>query len=223
MASEVDICNLALGHLGDVANLSSISPPDNSAQAFHCARFYPIARDSLLEMHPWGFATRRAQLALYAGVTSNQWSFVYAGPSGAVNYLRVIDPTAPDDFSAAIPLPNTIPGATNAGQGVYTPQPFAVETDADGDDLVYANQENAVMVYTTLVTDATKFSPLFTESLSYLLAAKLAGPLIKGTEGRAVAKEMMSMALAFRGMATVSDANQRRTNIAQSVSWMVGR
>ena len=27
MASEVDISNLALGHLGDKANVSSISPP----------------------------------------------------------------------------------------------------------------------------------------------------------------------------------------------------
>ena len=58
MASEVDICNLALGHLGDNATVSSISPPEGSAQAEHCARFYPIARDALLEMHNWNFAMR---------------------------------------------------------------------------------------------------------------------------------------------------------------------
>ena len=60
MASEVDICNLALSHLGDTATIASLDPPEGSAQAEHCARFYPIARDSLLEMHAWGFATSRA-------------------------------------------------------------------------------------------------------------------------------------------------------------------
>ena len=50
MASEVDICNLALGHLGDNATVASLNPPEGSVQAQHCARFYPIARDALLEM-----------------------------------------------------------------------------------------------------------------------------------------------------------------------------
>ena len=54
MASEIAICNLALSHLGDAANIASIDPPEGSAQAEHCATFYPIARDSLLEMHDWG-------------------------------------------------------------------------------------------------------------------------------------------------------------------------
>ena len=63
MASEVDICNLALAHLGDSATVASINPPEGSAQAEMCQRFYPIARDSLLEMHNWGFATRRKALA----------------------------------------------------------------------------------------------------------------------------------------------------------------
>ena len=60
MSSEVAICNLALAHLGDSATVASIDPPEGSAQSEHCARFYPIARDALLEMHAWKFATRRA-------------------------------------------------------------------------------------------------------------------------------------------------------------------
>ena len=63
MASTVDICNLALAHLGDTATVASIDPPEGSAQSEHCARFYPIARDSLLEMHAWNFSMRRINLA----------------------------------------------------------------------------------------------------------------------------------------------------------------
>ena len=46
MATEVDICNLALAHLGDDATIASIKPPEGSAQAEKSARFYPIARDT---------------------------------------------------------------------------------------------------------------------------------------------------------------------------------
>ena len=46
MASVADICNMALGHLGDSATVASIDPPEGSAQAEHCARFYPMVRDA---------------------------------------------------------------------------------------------------------------------------------------------------------------------------------
>ena len=93
MASEVDICNLALARLGDNATVASIDPPEGSAQAEHCARFYAVARDSLLEMHAWKFATRRVQLAKLT-VESWDWSFAYAEPTGALKLLGVLSATA---------------------------------------------------------------------------------------------------------------------------------
>lgn len=222
MASEVDIVNLALANLGDAAQVSSINPPDTSAQAGHCARFYPIARNSLMEMHPWGFCTKRVSLALSTN-TSNQWQYVYVGPSDVANYLTITDPNAPDDFSGTLPLYGIVPLATNSQPGVYEPQPFVVETDSTGVDLVYTNQVNAVLKYSAIVTDTTTFSPLFVEALSFKLASMLAGPLIKGTEGRQVAGQMMGAFHQAFAKATESDANQRRTNIAQSVAWMVNR
>ena len=96
MASEVDICNLALARLGDNATVASIDPPEGSAQAEHCARFYAIARDSLLEMHAWKFATRRVQLAKLT-VPSWDWSFAYAEPTGALKLLGVLSATASND------------------------------------------------------------------------------------------------------------------------------
>ena len=63
MPSAVDICNTALSHIGDSANVSSIDPPDGSVQASYCKTFYPIALSSLLEMATWGFSTKRVALA----------------------------------------------------------------------------------------------------------------------------------------------------------------
>ena len=154
MASEVDICNLALARLGDNATVASIDPPEGSAQAEHCARFYAIARDSLLEMHAWKFATRRVQLAKLT-VPSWDWSFAYAEPTGALKLLGVLSATASNDDET---------------------QPYEAESDANGAAIILTNQEDASLRFVARVTDTTKFSPLFVDALAWLLASYLAGP-----------------------------------------------
>lgn len=222
MASEVDICNLALGHLGDNATVASLDPPEGSAQAEHCARFYPMARDALLELHDWNFATRRAQLALLGSAWS-EWQYSYEMPSDCLNVIAVLASDATDDYSAPLNLGFTQTGVVNTGQGVYTPQPYVCEVDDLGRQVVYTNQEDAVLRYVAYVTDTTKFSPLFTQTLSWQLAALLAGPIIKGDAGAAEAKRCLQMAGAYMAKATESDAQQRRVNPTQSVGWMANR
>lgn len=222
MASEVDICNLALARLGDSATVSDITPSDGSAQADHCARFYPIARDSLLEMHPWGFATVRVSLAMLTN-TWTEWRYVYAQPNDALNLLAVLAPDATDDYSVGLVLSENIYGNVNTGTGIYTPQEFASESDANGNPVIYTNQINATLRYTRLITDTTKFSPLFTQGLAILLASHLAGPVLKGEVGRSESKAMLQEFMVWLGKATVSDANQQRKNVKQSVAWMASR
>lgn len=207
MASEVDICNIALGYLGDSATVSSLDPPEGSAQAGHCSRFYPITRDALLELHPWNFATKRQTLALLDATPPSAWAYAYALPSDVLKPLAVLDPEAPDDFNQV---------------GSYSPQTFVVETMSDADVLL-TNQENAVLRYTALVSDTTKFTPLFVEALAWLLASKLAGPLLKGTTGMDVAKGCLKEFTAWFGQATKADANARRTQTAQSTPWVANR
>lgn len=222
MASEVDICNLALAHLGDTATVSSIDPPEGSPQAEHCARFYPIARDSLLEMHSWGFTTTRATLALL-GSAWPEWAYCYASPSDALNILSILDANAADDYSVGMQYGYTQAGVPAVMQGVYTPQPFSQETLSDGTVVIYTNQENAVCRYTRFITDTTVFSPLFVDALSWYLASYLAGPILKGEVGAAEAKRCMGNAMGMLNKAAVSDSNQRRIHPTQNVSWMAGR
>ena len=226
MASEIDISNLALAHLGDNATVASLYPPEGSAQAEHCARFYPIARDSLLEMHAWGFATRRAQLAQVTN-TWPEWDYAYAQPADALNIIAVLPPDASDDYSTRL-SPTDTPGyyANNSpvmAAGRYVPQPFNCEIDANGAEIIYTDQEQAVLRYTARVTDPSKFSPLFVNTLSWHLASMLAGPIIKGDQGAAEAKRCMAMMQAYLSKAIESDANQRKAMPSHIVGWMSGR
>lgn len=222
MSAEVDICNLALALLGDEATVSSIYPPDGSAQAAHCARFYPIARDALLEMHTWGFATTRVALALTTSITS-AWQYAYSPPSNVLNYLEILDPAVVDEYTVGVQSANTSLGASNIGIGNYVPQAYEIEKDAQGNSVLLTNLPNAVLRYTMSVNDPTKFSPLFTEALSALLASKLAGPMLKGAAGRAAAQDMMKLFAGWMAKATESDANDRRLRLTLGAPWMVNR
>lgn len=233
MASEVDICNMALSHLGDSANLQAIAPPDGSAQADHCARWYPIARDGLIERHDWGFATKRIALAQLVNPIT-EWLYCYTQPNDLVSAIAVMDPAAPDDSSVALPAPSmAFFGYSNPviNGGIYTPQEFTLESAADGTDVVYTNQQNAVMRYVARVTDTSKFSSLFIRTLAASLSAMLAGPVIKGEAGEAAAARWEGIAFGrdgksgLFGRAVLADVNDKKTNVMQrhSVSWMAAR
>lgn len=222
MASETDIANSALGLIGDAATVASLSPPSGSIQAVHCARFYPMARDALLELHTWDFATKRVQPALLAETPPAPWAYAYQAPSDVLNFLSITDPNATNDYSQGLAQYGSVAGVS-ANIGVYTPQPFAVAVDPLGNQVIYTNMQYAMLRYSGRITDTTTFGPLFTEALIWLLASKLAGPVIKGSEGRGVAADCLHKFQAFLALAMVSDSNGHRTQVAQSVDWIANR
>lgn len=226
MASEVEICNLALAHLGDDATVASIDPPEGSAQAEHCARFYAIARDSLLQMHNWNFASRRVALASVT-MPYTMWRYAYACPGDMMVAVSVLPPEVENDYTIR-PYPADRYGwgwinTPFVGAGVYVPQEYSIETDTNGNKVIYTNQEGAILRYQALVTDPTKFDPLFVMALSWHLASMLAGPVIKGDQGAAEAKRCTQMMMGYMQQARMSDANQRNVKPEHITTWISGR
>lgn len=195
MAAEVDICNAALGHLGDDATVAAIVPPDGSVQAGHCARFYPMARDEMIERHPWRFSTQRAVLALSAISPPAGWAFAYSAPSLMKAPLALIAPNQlPAFLSWWQPNSQTAMQASSNLTDILNSQDYIMEASPiDGTPVIYTNVEQASLVYSVVVTDTTKFSALFIAALARLLASKLAGPIVKGKTGADVAKEQLKI------------------------------
>lgn len=232
MPSDVDICNLALSHIGDVADVQSIYPPDGSTQAGFCSRFYPIAITSILEMHTWDFATCRVGLAPLQENPARTWRHAYASPAGMLSAISVLSPHARNDYTERgghlddqwnnrwfRPMPDY----PNPADVHYTPQPFSIETDSKGNRIILTDVRDAVLRYTVSVDSPNQFSSLFVLALSYQLASMLAGPIIKGDTGMQVSTSMLEKAAATVSQAKTSDANQRRIELKQSVPWMAGR
>lgn len=202
MASVVDICNTALGHLGDDATVAAIDPPEGSPQAEHCARLYPIARDATLEEHGWGFATTRKTLTGALDLYYDGWLYVYAAPSD------MLKPQA------------MLPAGWQRGQPTAE---FEQETDADGQMLILTDEAEPVLRYTKKITDTGKFTPLFVTALGWRLASFLAGPVLKGDAGRTATIECYKMFVAILSPAKVSDANAQRVNIPELPSAIEAR
>lgn len=193
MASVVQICNMALSHIGSDARVSSISPPDGSVEAGYCATFYDMARTEMLEPGNWRFTLKRASLATVTNL-SDTWAFAYAMPSDCLAPKRILRPGigltvfTQDDYQYS---PNDNNGAD-----------FEVEGD-----VLYSNEPDATLLYVRDVTDTTKFTPSFTSALSYLLSSYLAGPIVKGNEGVRVGDAMRERAMALADIAATASAN----------------
>jgi hypothetical protein len=191
---EVNICNLALANIGDSARLVSLT--DTSRQAELCRQYFDLARDGMLEMHRWEWATRRKALVATTKLDSvTQWDHAYRLPDDWIDTISILPENAPDDYFEG---------------GVRQPVEYHIEQDWQGDRILYTNVENAHIRYTSRIVDTTKFSATFVKALSWYLASMLAGPLIKGDEGSKQAQIAENRAFRAFGAASKHDARAKR-------------
>ena len=195
MASDIDLCNLALSHLGNEASIASFD--EQSVEAEKCKVFYPIARGNILQAHDWSFATKRKSLALINNPANipPDWSFAYALPSDNISFMQVLLPPIQTSSSVFSIFDLTF-GLNNlpVGTANLLEEPYIIEEDATtGASYIYTNAEKAIGRYVFLQTNTAKYTPLFNHALSRLLSSYLAGPLIKGSEGMRIAEAQMSM------------------------------
>lgn len=206
MASAVDICNLALANLGDVADITSLDPPEGSAQAERCAQFYQLAVSTLLEGHDWGFATVREALVPYAQNDRNNWRFAYAMPARCIRVIDLSDhpfPQRPPEFA----------------KKHYD---YEIGLNASGQKCLYTNLENAVIRYIADVGEHL-FPANFVMALSWKLAGMLAGPLLKGDAGAQMTLNCEKMYAYWIDKAVGLDAAQHRDYRESVPDWIARR
>ena len=204
MASVAQICNMALSHIGSEANVSSISPPDGSVEAGHCATFYDIARTELLEPGNWAFSLTRATLAETTN-SSDTWTYAYAKPSDCLRPLRILRPAA---------------WLTSFTEDLYSADVddrSSAQFDVEG-QVIYTNEPSAVLVYAGDVTDTAKFTASFTSALSFSLAAYLCGPIIKGLEGAKLGDAMRQRASNAAALSAAASANASHAETAETTT-----
>jgi len=178
MSSRVEICNLALGAIGQ----NAIEHPDeHSAEAIHCKRVYDFVRRTVLRVHPWNFALKVAPLAKTVEPPQFGYSFRYQLPHDCLYPIEIAN--------------GLTPVSSGEVYNVSGRKGRLYMTKVMGKELL-ANMDAAELAYTSNIEDATYFTDSFVEAFSFLLAARLSMLITKNANIQKNMMEMFQVALA---------------------------
>lgn len=213
VTTAIDVCNMALGLIGNKAKVTAISPSDGSAEADHCARLYPIAVRSMLELHNWSFAKRKRELTVVNADPDDTddpaWYYRYQLPDDWVKVIAILPLDTTNDYLVA---------------GVKQPVDYEIKySEDDEQQRIYTNEEDAWLRYIYYEDDPNQWSQLFIQAVAWHLASLLAGPIIKGSEGHAEAQRCQQRMSAYLAEARMKDANERQATVERKASWLRGR
>ncbi len=199
----VSIYNLALSHIGETA--ATTSPDETSEERKACEAFYPIAKNKLLELHDWSFASRTEPLAKLTESETYGWRGAYALPASCLRlqFLR-------------------------EAKGMRAP--FYIEADKDYEvrakgtgRILYTDCEEPVVGFIASDTSEALFSPSFSDALAWLLAAYVAGERIKGKEGASFAQSCQQQYERALSLAKSMDASMTRIHLPYKAPWVRAR
>lgn len=215
MASEIEICNMALSFVGDSATVAGIEPDEEGAQAQLCKLLYEPALKYTLQQHAWTFATatRRA-----TGVSSiyGPKAFMYELPPDVVA-VRSVQPYPTYDEREV--LSNYQAGFKLIGTIDYE---VGLSTGASGEHkrVLYADVPNVLIKYTTANANPEYFSPSFALAVAWRLASLIAGQRLGGESGMKVQRQIQRQADVMLAQARNDDSKQRQGNGTFIPSWI---
>lgn len=201
MATDIDICNLALSLLGEAADVVSIDPSDGSENAGLCNRWFPLAKKRLFEEANWSFAQRRVRLSQLNDIDAALYGcdFAYAFPSDAVRLIAIYE-LEDDSF----------------GEDTFTigdverfcgPDEWRVEFNPNNSNrMILTNVKNAAAHYTGYIDAVSLYPAYFTEPLVLLLASYLTGSIKRTSSASTEALNLQKQYQQALSMAKTIDA-----------------
>ena len=154
--SKLNICNQALQKL-KADTITSFT--EQSEEAGLCKTFYDIASESVLSMHPWGFARRQRSLSPMAEVPDgfDNWPYAYIYPKDCLFIRKITE-----------------------GTTTKTAQKYLVGQYLDGgvpESIILTEASDATLQYTARYLEPELAPPLYRSALAFYLAYLIAWPL----------------------------------------------
>lgn len=237
MSSDTEVANLALAKIGTRSTIASLTEDSNEAKAINL--IYANTRDQVLSMAFWNFARKTANLAVLKiapgamGSTSpggNVWSpdwpppgwlYEYAYPADCIQ-MRFVSPQFSNNVG--------VDGIPVFGNAVTTVAPystaavrFEVATDniaGNQQNVILANQYQAIGVYTLRVTNPGLWGAQFIEALAAAIAGRICMQL---TGDKQLTSSMFTYANSVILQARATDGNEGLTIQSSMPDWIIDR
>lgn len=212
MASDTDICNLALTYHG-ARRIQSLT--DNTKEARESNAIYYFERDNEIRAHCWKFAIKRTQLPALSQNPSFGYQLAYQ---------------LPNDFLRAVAVGDIAP---NGGwRWLFQDSTDNADYQIEGQQIVTNVNIYPVAAsppptpaplnfrYLRQITDSTLFDPCFVEALAWKMAVELAETLTASTQKKQSAQASYNDAIAKA--VRVNALEQPPEPLAAS-SWLTAR
>ena len=161
-ATDIQVCNLALFHLGVGKRIAALDERGKEAEALNLV--YEMARDEMLRTFAWPFSKRQAALALVSetGDTDHpttEYMYSYRYPTDCLMIWKILSEVRNDSRGSR--------------------WSYELAADEQG-TLIWTDREDAVMEYASILArNPARWQADFVMALSFRLAAYVA-PLLTG-------------------------------------------
>lgn len=189
--TDVQICNMALAHLGHSGPFISDLETDQSQEAETCNVFWDTVRDDVLGDYPWPFATAKKELAQIADQERDGWDYAFALPDDCVS-PRFIWPA---DSTPRKLYPET-----------RTPYKIAKHSEEET-SILLCDIDNPVLEYTARMSNVAAYPSKFAMAMSYKMAEMIAIPITGDANKR---REMRALYRAEVGQAEARAMNEQQ-------------
>lgn len=204
MASQTDICNMALSDLGVSIKLTSIS--NNTVAGNACRLVYDNIRQTVLKDFPWPFATQFKTLSLVTDLweadSNAEWRYSYRYPADCLFIHRI-----PNGYTRIEVEQNRIK--------------YRIVSDDSG-MLIYTDLIDATVEYTADISETAKFPVDFVRAFSHRLAAEIAPTVTVGDQLGMGAKAYQMYLLSISD-AQANSVNEEQPDPQPESSFIVSR
>lgn len=204
MASEIEICNLALSNIR-AGSINSFN--ESSIQAQLCKLKYSILRDRCLREIPWQF---NHKIRALASVTTDifNWAYAYSYPVDCLKVHRLVGsyeelPAGSSNVASRLLDSRVIPLKDVRRQIPYEVFNF------DDNKIIGSDQPELRIDFAAKVTDPNLFSDDFIMALSHLLSSELAIPIVGAELGRALRNDSLQLYRQYLASAMATDMNDQ--------------
>jgi len=211
MASETDVANVALAHLGHGDEIDSLAT-NTSVAARIIRRIYKDTLASILSAYNWNWARAFQRLQISSFWPTPEWSFAYQYPPDCVQIRRIYNFHHYDDRENIIEYVEANDGTqrlilSNFGPVALLPKDSYTPTkNTSNYPSTIDKTQIPIMEYTAFIENLAIMPPLFKEAFTYILAAK-AAPLLSGVGQSNLRKECFELGSAALSQAAALDAN----------------